>query len=250
MEKYYNYQKYEEFWNLPLSDYHRLLEPFLNDFFNNYLGSHIIEIGFGSGHLPLILSKQGFEGQYLGVDIDPDATNFAQDLIQNNFPSKSNHFKFIVPSEPDQLISSQKYDLAIFCLSACEMESEIINEYLRNIKADKVLMINPSSTSAYYPPKITKTWLSKITSRFGSEPKWKLIADLPPLGTQLSIRHLGGDPALKATMLYRPFGEYVNLLKDAGFQFERYWDLRYTESNIKTAPVSKFEVVLATKKAL
>jgi SAM-dependent methyltransferase len=234
----YHYQKYEQFWHKPSSDYYRLLHPWLEKYLSAFKQENIVEIGFGSGHLALILARLGFEGQYHGIDIDENAITFSKNNLKNF--SNANHFNFEIF---DHKSSQKEFDLAIFCLSICEMDDAQVSWYLKNIKAKKLLIINPSTLTFYYPAQITKTWLSKLTSRLGQTPKWILKTQIPEANQDLSHRLLGNDPDLKVRMKYRSLGEMLNLATQNNWNFTQYTDLKYNISDIKTAPVSKFEIL-------
>jgi SAM-dependent methyltransferase len=232
----YNYSKYEDFWNNPISDYKRLLEPYLSLIFKNYSHSSIIEIGFGSGHIAQILYETGFCGNYLGVDIDPNAVKFAS----QNLPHPS--FLFEVFSDYTNM-KNETWDLAIFCLSACEMSDEILVSYLECLKVKKLVIINPSTLTNYFESKITKPFTSKISSRLGYKAKWNLIAKIPDLVDQKRLYNVNKNSEIPASMYYRSLGDILNLTIDAGYSFEFYKDLKYKVNSTKTAPVSKFEVL-------
>jgi len=237
----YNYQKYEDLWHSPLSDYSRLLEPWLKSYFKGFNQSNILEIGFGSGHPALILANQDFSGTYFGVDIDPNAAIFAKNLLKDN-PNHS-YFSFETAQADNSNLVSKTFDVAIFCLSACEMSDSQISDYLSCIKAKKLVIINPSTLTQYFQTKITKSWLTKFTSRFGQAPKWLLQGEIPQITQDFNHRKLAGNQDLKIPMIYRSLGDTLNICKKHNWNFKKYTDLKYNISDIKTAPVSKFEVL-------
>lgn len=242
MESYmYNYQKYEDLWKNLNSDYSRLLKPWLKSYFKYFNQSNILEIGFGSGHPALILANHDFSGSYFGVDIDPNATIFAKNLFENNPNHK--YFNFETTQAENLNLTSKTFDLAIFCLSACEMSDSQISNYLSCINAKKLLIINPSTLTQYFHTKITKSWLTKFTSRFGQAPKWLLQGEIPQNTQDFNHRKLAGNQDLKIPMIYRSLGDMLNLCKQNNWKFQKYTDLKYNVSDIKTAPVSKFEVL-------
>jgi hypothetical protein len=235
----YDYETYEEFWNNPISDYHRLLEPFLLEIFQELTNSSIIEIGFGSAHLPHLLTSVGFAGNYLGVDVNESAVDFAT----NRFPDE--YFQFKIAGNADQIAKSS-CDVLIFCLSACEMSNEILLDYLASIKSKKLIIINPSTITNYFESKIVKLPKNKITSRIGFKPEWTIIGKIPEVGAQK--RNYFINKSVHASMYYRSTGDLLNICTQAGYTFEFYQDLGYKENTIKTAPVSKFEVLSFEKK--
>lgn len=233
----YNYNEYEKFWNNPISDYKRLLEPYLRSIFQSYKNSQILEVGFGSAHLPHILKDISFTGNYLGLDIDPRATEIAQKTYSlQNFT-----FETFIKYET---VIIKSWDLAIFCLSICEMSDDIIINYLQNINAKKILIINPSTITNYFDSKITKSFVNKIYSRLGGQPKWKLKANIPNLTEQKRFYYINNNKKIQASIYYRSTGDLLNLISQTSYIFENYKDLEYNQNTIKTAPVSKFEVLL------
>lgn len=233
----YNYIEYEKFWNNPISDYKQLLEPYLLTMFESYKNSSVLEIGFGSAHLPYLLENISFTGKYLGIDIDSKAVEMAQKI----YSSQEFSFEAFAGYE---IIKSKSWDLAIFCLSACEMSDDVIINYLRNIKAKKILIINPSTITNYFDSKISKPLINKITSRLGRPPKWKLIANIPSVLDDKRLYYINNNLQIPASMYYRSTGDLLNLLTQTDYIFEHYKDLKYYQNSIKTAPVSKFEIML------
>ena len=237
----YNYQKYEDLWLDPLSDYTRLLKPWLDVYFKDLNNLSILEIGFGSGHLALILASQNFSGSYFGIDIDENADKFAKISLEK-YPSRDNFsFDSVQPDNPN--LKSKTFDLAIFCLSACEMSNIQFSNYLSNINAKKLLVVNPSTLTQYFQSRITKSLVSKFTSRFGKTPQWYLKGHIPTNNVDHDKRKLAGNQDLDIQMMYRSLGDLLNLCKQNGWNFQKYTDLKYNVSDIKTAPVSKFEVM-------
>jgi SAM-dependent methyltransferase len=232
----YNYKEYEDFWNNSSSDYKMLLEPYLVSIFKKYQQNSILEIGFGSGHLAYILNEIGFSGSYLGVDLNPKAVQFANQKLSKlafSFETFVDYNRFRETS----------YDLAIFCLSTCEMPDSVITSYLQHIKAKKILIINPSTITNYFESKITKPFINKITSRFGNKPKWNLIAKIPEFHEQKRLYPINKNSEIPASMYYRSTGDILNLATQAGYIFDKYKDLKYRENTLKIAPVSKFEIL-------
>jgi SAM-dependent methyltransferase len=230
----YDYSIYQQQWKEKSGDYYRLLRPYLQDFLKTYEHSKILEIGSGSGEVAHLLPNN-FEGQYFGVDIDPDAISFAK---KRDF---SKHIQFIVHDDRS-VVYKNKFDLIIFSLSACEMEDETLIWYLSQLNTKKILLINPSTITQYYPTQIYKPFLSKLSSRLGYEPKW--IQKSQIVTSHKSIRNIGKSPFSKATVVHRSIGDYMNILKKEGYCFEKYHDLKYSENTVKTAPVSKFEALV------
>jgi SAM-dependent methyltransferase len=232
----YNYNEYENFWSDPNSDYQRLLEPYLISTFENYKNASILEIGFGSGHLARILHDIGFSGSYLGVDIDTNAVKFASQKVHYD------HFVFEKFLDYTSF-ENTNWDLAVFCLSICEMSDEVITNYLNHIRAKKILIINPSTITNYFESKVTKPFLNKLVSRLGSQPKWHLIAKIPDLTEYKRAYLINNNSQVPASMYYRSTGDLLNLIVKAGYLFDHYHDLRYMVNTPKIAPVSKFEVL-------
>ena len=238
----YNYAEYEAFWSDPISDYTRLLEPYLQKVFKEYLSSNILEIGFGSGHLALIFKQLGFNGYYQGIDTDPGAVDFAQKNIKNS--------NFYFSTFKDYTSLSQKpYDLAIFCLSACEMDDDTIQNYLKNIRTNRLLIINPSTVTNYFESRIVKPFFNKFLSRLGATPRWKLIARIPDNHKTKRLYNINNRADIPASMYYRATGDILNLCKQSDYIFESYAELKYTENTIKTAPIAKFEMLCFQKKS-
>jgi SAM-dependent methyltransferase len=229
----YNYEKYHEYWINPDSDYTRLLLPFLENILKNYLNSSILDIGFGSGIIPQILKKQDFQGTYLGVDIDKKALEYGKNLNLG--------LQYIFEKDYD----NQKSDITIMCLSSCEMDKETLKNYAQSINTKQLIVINPSSITQFYPSKIIKPFFSKILSRFGTKPQWQMISQI--LKGEFYIHNIGVNSDLQAKIYYRTLGDYLNLFTQNGYIFSQYHNLAYSESTTKTAPVSKFEVLVFTK---
>jgi hypothetical protein len=233
----YNYSEYETFWNDPISDYKQLLEPYLITTLRKSITSNILEIGFGSGHLPKILQSLSFSGNYLGIDTNPDAIKFAI----TKYPQVFFNFRLFTDYN---MLDGKNFDLVIFCLSACEMSNDVITDYLQKISTKYLLIINPSTITNYFDSKIIKTHFSKITSRLGISPTWRLIANIPNLSEQKRSYFINNCPTIEASMYYRSTGDLLNLANDNNFKFVSYSDLKYNISTVKTAPVSKFEAIL------
>jgi SAM-dependent methyltransferase len=233
----YDYQRYEDFWNNPISDYKRLLEPYLIPLFTECKTSNILEVGFGSGHLATVLENTGFTGHYTGIDIDPQAVDFA------TRHSYKDNIRFDVFTDYSSL-KNQAYDLVVFCLSACEMSDDILKNYLKNLNTQKLIIINPSTTTNYFHSNITKPWVNRLLSRLGQQPKWRMLAHIPDPKDQKRLYYINNDHQIPASMYYRSTGDLLNICKSQAFEFERYQDLKYTENTVKTAPVSKFEVLI------
>jgi SAM-dependent methyltransferase len=229
----YNYQKYQEYWTNPDSDYTRLLLPFLENILNTYHSSSILDIGFGSGIIPQILKKQDFQGTYLGLDIDKKALEYGKNL---NLGSK---YKFEI------VRINQPTDITFMCLSSCEMDEKTLQNYAQNLNSKTLIIINPSSITQFYPSKIIKPFLSKIFSRLGAVPRWQMISTIEQGYYHTHDIRLESD--LQAKIYYRTLGNYLNLFTQNGYSFSHYHNLAYRKNTIKTAPVSKFEVLIFTK---
>jgi SAM-dependent methyltransferase len=231
----YDFQAYEALWQNPLSEYNRILEPFLQQTLKPYTASSLLEIGFGSAHIPKILIELGFNGVYDGVDISEAAVHFARETILNS------HFSFQLYENFKQ---TTVYDLAIFCLSSCEMQHETLINYLQTINSKELLIINPSSLTQYYESVITKPFYNKLTSRLGGDPVWHMHSKVSPYNTN---RRISRQKKLIATTVKRSLGQIMQIAHDARWRFEKYTNLEYTTNTIHTAPVSKFEALLFQK---
>ena len=237
----YNYLEYDQFLNSSLSDNNRLLKPFLVDFFKQNKIEKLLDVGCGSGYLPQILKEIKYQNDYIGLDIDKQSIEYNRSL------DFGEHYKFIIYDEFSKLTPNNQYDLAIFSLTACEMDDEIVLKYFKTINAKQFLIINPSTITSFYSYKAYKPILSKILSRFGLKPQWFIKAKIAETSDKFSSRNLGGNPNTKGIMYYRTLGDMLNLAKSQDLVFEKYWNLEYTENTIKTAPISKFEAVLWSK---
>jgi SAM-dependent methyltransferase len=237
----YNYKQYDQFLNSQVSDNNRLLKPFLVDFLDQS-GTNIIDIGCGSGYLPQILKSIDFQGKYTGIDIDKNSIDYNQ---SQNF---GQNYEFL--SYDDFLKSkvNQTYDLAVFSLTACEMDDQTILNYFEILNVKHFLIVNPSTVTSFYNYIAYKPFLNKILSRLGQTPKWFLKSRVANLEEKYSIRILGQNPNTLGKMYYRTLGDMLNLAKSKNLEFKKYWDLKYTKNSTKTAPISKFEAVLFEKK--
>jgi hypothetical protein len=232
----YNYDEYEKFWKNPLSDYQQLLQPYLISVFESHKHNNVLEIGFGSAHLPNIMHRIGFSGKYKGIDLDSGAIEFASKMFTDGT------FTFETFKSYSQL-KDTSWDLAIFCLSICEMSDQVVLDYLQSIKAKNLLIINPSTTTNYFDSRITKPFINKISTRFGAKPRWNLIAKIPNLNEKKRTYLINNNTQIPASMYYRSTGDLLNLVTKSNYKFKSYIDLKYSENTIKTAPVSKFEVL-------
>jgi ribosomal protein L11 methylase PrmA len=229
----YNYQKYQEYWTNPDSDYSRLLLPFLEYTLKNYHSSSILDIGFGSGIIPQILKKQGFQGTYFGLDVDEKALEYGNNLkLGSQFTFETNS-------------SNQTSDVIFMCLSGCEMDEQTLQKYTQNLNTKTLILINPSSITQFYPSKIIKPFFSKIFSRLGAKPIWQMISKIQESDFYTHYINIQGD--LQAKIYRRALGDYLNIFTQNGYTFVKYHSLAYTENTIKIAPVSKFEVLVFTK---
>jgi Methyltransferase domain len=229
----YNYQKYQEYWVNPDSDYTRLLLPLLENTLNSYHNSSILDIGCGSGIIAQILKKQKFQGIYYGLDIDKKALEYGKNLglgLQYTF-------------KIDQ--TNQKSDVTFMCLSSCEMDEKTLQNYAQNLNTKTLIIINPSTITQFYPSKINKPFLSKILSRLGEKPKWQMVSKIQE-GDSYN-HHIGIQGDLPAKIYHRTLGDYLNIFSQNGYVFAQYHNLAYSENTVKTAPVSKFEVLIFTK---
>jgi SAM-dependent methyltransferase len=229
----YNYQTYQEYWTNPESDYSKLLLPFLENTLKTYYNSNILDVGFGSGIIPQILKKQEFKGIYLGLDTDKKALEYGKNLRLGP------QYQF----EIDQ--TNQPTDITFMCLSSCEMDDKTLQNYAQNLNTKTLIIINPSSTTQFYPSKITKPFFSKIFSRLGAKPRWQMISQIKQ--GDFYTHRIGIDPDLQAKIYHRTLGDYLNIFTQNGYSFSQYHNLAYTKNTIKIAPVSKFEVLVFNK---
>jgi SAM-dependent methyltransferase len=229
----YNYQTYQEYWTNPESDYSKLLLPFLENTLKTYYNSNILDIGFGSGIIPQILKKQGFQGTYLGVDIDKQALEYGENL------NLGSQYKFQTEYK------NQKADITSMSLSSCEMDEKTLQNYAQHLNTKTLIIINPSSITQFYPSKIIKPFFSKIFSRFGVRPNWQMVSKINQ--EKFYQHNIGFESKLQAKIYQRTLGDYLNIFTNNGYTFSQYYNLTYTENTIKTAPVSKFEVLIFSK---
>ncbi len=231
----YNFEEYDSLWQESTSDYSRLLKPFLEDFFSKSLFSSILEVGCGAGNVAKIIQDSLFEGKYIGIDIDKTAV----DYCNNHY--KTPAFQFSLPTI---IIPPTNIDLILFSLSMCEMSEKTINDYLARYSSHKLLFINPSSITQYYPTKVYKPFANKLLSRVGQKPLWVQKSIISNSSNSKYYHKIGGNYNVQATIYQRTLGDYIGIMKNNNYHFESYWNLTYTENTVKTAPVSKFEAVL------
>jgi SAM-dependent methyltransferase len=243
MKAEYNYEKYDKNWNRPTSDYFKLLVGYLTKNLISYRYSSILEIGFGSGRVASILDNLDFKGTYLGLDIQPKAINFVNQLDFDN-----NKFKFLLLDElkTDDLNLEHDLNLVIFCLSLCEMNEEVINKYLDFLKDNhvkQILVINPSSQSQLYPSVIRKTLLSAILTKLGiGKPKWIQTSYIIPKNSVFSAI-ISGKKDRSAKIISRSLGATIQLFIDKGFTLEKYQDIGFKSTTKNNPELSRFEAV-------
>ncbi|MEM1312167.1 MAG: class I SAM-dependent methyltransferase [Patescibacteria group bacterium] len=232
----YNYQEYNTYLHSTNSDHNRLLKPLLTNFFNQSEYNSILDIGCGSGYIAQVLQSTNYKGNYLGVDSDKLAVDYCKVNI------KSQNYSFL--QSEDFLQQKIRFDLSIFCLSACEMNSQTLENYLRRIKSDQLLIINPSTITNYYNSTISKTLSSKILSRIGVKSNWVLKAKVENYANGFYIKHINQNKKIKAKVYQRTTGDLLNLTHKSNWEFQEYWNLSYTKNTNKTAPAPKFEICL------
>ncbi len=207
------------------------------DFFANWQG-RILDFGCGTGFLAQTLTELGYKSSYLGLDQDKNAIDFCQKL------ELPDNYKFSLSVNWNE----NQFDLTVFCLCLSENPVSKVKNYLSKIKSKKALIIDPSEITFYYPTQIKKTWPSKIFSRFGQKASWKTMSN-PSAVYQRDHYNLKIDSRseLQVKVYRRTVGDMLNLLKDSGWVFERYWNLEFGQNDIHVAPISKFTVLLVSK---
>jgi SAM-dependent methyltransferase len=233
----YNYQKYHDIWNAPGSDYHELLKPFLHIFISTHSVDSICEIGCGSGAVLETIRQVGYNGKYIGYDTNPQAIEFCN----NTHRSKEQFTQSI------ETLLAQQYDLVIYSLSMCEMDDTTIAQYLETVQSKQLLVVIPATTTQYYPSEIYKPFLNKLLARLGKTPQWIMKSTITPHNKEFYLHYIQSHANTTATIYNRTIGDYLNIFSQKNFMFQHYWNLEYTKNTIKTAPVSKFEVLLVSK---
>ncbi|GEM_PF-6193230 len=242
MQANYNYEKYDKNWKRPNGDYFQLLVGFLTNNLAKYSNSSILEIGFGSARLASILKSIGFTGKYIGLDVQNGAIDFARKL---KLPEPEFKFFLVDDLKTHGLELDRQIDLAIFCLSLCEMKEETVNKYinfLKDNKVNKILVINPSSQTQMFPSIIYKSFLSKITSRLGGKATW-LIKSKFVQEEECFPAIINGKEDKAAMQISRSLGKTIQLFLDKGFKLEKYEDIKFPNQTKNHPKISRFEAL-------
>jgi ubiquinone/menaquinone biosynthesis C-methylase UbiE len=153
----------------------------------------IIDVGCGNGRLSILLAQ--YCKEIIGVDPDETAVIQAQELHAEKY-----NLKFIVMNGKKLSFEDESFDILIFSLSLCCMESldaieKAINEAWRILKPDGLLLniqassqLNFNSGKIGYlitnEPERLVLWENGHMSRFGLKKsthihkKWELIKEL------------------------------------------------------------------------
>lgn len=249
----FDYTAYDQYIDWDLSDYNLCLKPFLTQFFVDNKFDSILDIGFGSGFLPIVLNNLQYQNQYLGIDTSEQAI---QHIQKENLPS---NFAFRAKFENK---NNDQFDLAFCSLSLIEMSDDTILTYFTLQPAQQVLIIQPSALAFTYPSKVIKKFPSNITQFFGAKPHWQLLLNINPKNPTNTYQHQIKNPDQNQQNLIsqihsRSAGNLLNLFNKANYQMQNYWELSVDyQTTSKTSgkstqylqrkipPLPKFEIFL------